>query len=196
MGHSVLVLASRISGEVVDALMKKGNGDFVIHDEDRSANILSPEQGIPIVTRDQLNSSTTTPPQPLCESGAIDPDKDVATITHSSGSTGIPKLFPVCHGESVEKCRVLKAFIIAGGREWIASAVYNSVGQRLSMAALTRSDPLIYDNDRVPVTADALVTTMKECRPSSACKFFRFFEGCVGIVGVSCLELRPEYILQ
>ena len=178
MGHTVLILSSRLSKEVVAILLENANANVFIYEPKLWPNGPSFDTGITIVTSEQLEPFPAMTQLTLCEQGAIDPDTDVVSIALSSGSTGVPKLLPQTHRNSVGRSMWIakNTIMTLSKRQWIAATVYNSVGLGWATALLFRTSPVIFDHDRVPVTAENLVATIREFRPQSTFTTSYFIE--------------------
>ena len=177
MGHTVLILSSRLSKEVVEILLQNANANVLVYEPKLWPNEPSFDTGIPIVTSEQLEPFPAMTQLTLCEQGTIDPDTDVVSIALSSGSTGVPKLLPQTHRNSVGRSMwIAKHTMTPSKRQWIAATVYNSVGLGWATALLFRTTPLIFDHDRVPVTAENLIATIREFRPQSTFTTSYFIE--------------------
>jgi acyl-coenzyme A synthetase/AMP-(fatty) acid ligase len=162
MGHSVLVLSARLPDDVVTALLQKAGCETIIHE--RALSLDQHVQLIPIVSSARLLQDSQYQKGLACDTNVIDPDVDISQICHSSGSTGIPKLFPSTHKEAMSNLRFMTT--LANPKvAWLASALYNIVGLRMLMGCLARGAPVYYDNDQLPFTTDGLILVMKEIQP-------------------------------
>lgn len=70
--------------------------------------------------------ATTDFGQLQCDPAVIDPEQDIAWIPHSSGSTGIPKLFKTSHAQAMRELRLIRAPFFPSKSNWVASALYVS----------------------------------------------------------------------
>ena len=102
-----------------------------------------------------------------CNPKIINLDEDVVFITHSSGSTSLPKLFPVTHAGTATKLRPEWLATIAprDKRLYMASAFYNIVGFWSMITCVNKAEPTIYDNDVFPFTSGSLISSLKETQP-------------------------------
>ena len=177
MGYTVLILSSRLSREVVEILVENAHADVLIYEPELWPNGAPFDSVLPIVTSEQLEPFHAMTQLTVCEEGTIDTDTDVVSIVLSSGSTGVPKLLPNTHKLSVQKSQwVAKYIMTPSKRQWIAATVYNSVGLGWATALLYRTSPVIFDHDRVPVTAEDLIATIREFRPQSTFTTSYFIE--------------------
>lgn len=69
-----------------------------------------------------------------CDPAVIDPERDIAWIPHSSGSTGIPKLFHTTHAHAMRELRLIRDPLFPNKSAWVASAVYVSATSLKSWA--------------------------------------------------------------
>ena len=162
MGHAVLVLSSRLPDDVVAALLQKAGCRTIIHE--RHLELGMPVVSIPMISSTRLSQNARVDGQIVCDVSVIDVEADVCHVCHSSGSTGIPKLFPLTHQETTEKIRNGAAMWTSKGG-WVASALYNVVGLRMLISCLVIEHPIYYDNDRLALTTDGLVSVMNELQP-------------------------------
>lgn len=165
MGHTVLVLSSRLTDDAVSTLLEKAHGDAVLFGSRKpELQTTKAVRAIPISTAEQLETELQST-NLQCQNGVINPKQDVATIVHSSGSTSLPKLLPRTHETVTGELTGTLASLWSGEiRVWIASAFYNSFGFLMMLCCLTRQQPLFYDNDLLPFTPDGLIAVMREGR--------------------------------
>ena len=162
MGHSILVLSARLSDAVVEALLEKSGCQTIICE--RALHIDASFSQIPIVSAQRLQGEAKPESDLVCDPDSVDADLDVCCTAHSSGSTGVPKLFPATHDELMKFLRSAR-WAYAPARSWLASALYNIVGLRMMMACLSRSTPVFYDNDRLSFSTEGLLSVMEEIQP-------------------------------
>ena len=167
MGHTALVLSSRLSGDVAEALMRKAHGDVLLCSPSSSPKSKDSFRSIPFVSTEQLEETTVPTTRTQCGAAVID-ENDLAWISHSSGSTGLPKLFEDSHSRGLDRLRRSSSFFPPERRDWVASAVYNAVGLRMLLISVVKKQPLVFDNDRLPFTSEGLLGVLEEVRPDVA----------------------------
>lgn len=158
-------MSPRLSDIVLAQLAEKGHTDVVI--SDRTIDTLA-SRTIPVFTTRNPQDHAPAPYNDLiCDPSVVDVDQDVAWMAHSSGSTGIPKLFPTKHRRALFELGPLRSKLSPKVSSWISSAPYNTVGLRLMNFCLTKEDGALmyFDNDRAPFTADGLTRFLLEARP-------------------------------
>lgn len=106
---------------------------MLIHDRRPKLSNSGDVVTIPICTLTDANTPATTDAAKFqCDPAIIDPDRDMAWIPHSSGSTGIPKLFKSTQAHAMREMHMLRNVMFHDKSTWVASAVYVSPS-RLSL---------------------------------------------------------------
>ena len=167
MGHAVLILSSRLPDAAVSALVDKSGCDALLHGEHRPQIDAAQEvKMLEMLSAEQLDRVLVTD-DARCNPKIINLDEDVVFITHSSGSTSLPKLFPVTHAGTATKLRPEWLATIAprDKRLYMASAFYNIVGFWSMITCVNKAEPTIYDNDVFPFTSGSLISSLKETQP-------------------------------
>ena len=167
MGHTPLVISSRLSADVAEALIEKAGGDVFVHGSLKTTQPNTVFRSIQFVSAEQLDAPEVPTAQTRCDPAIID-SEDCAWIAHSSGTTGLPKLFKELHGLGMGKLRDSLSWSHLNDKEWVSSAVYNIVGLKMLMMCPLRKGPLVYDNDRILFTSEGLVDILEEVRPKCA----------------------------
>ncbi len=166
MGHTVLVLSTRLADDTVTALLEKADCRAIIHE--RNLQLGTSVTAMPIVSSERLSEELEISQDLVCDPSVIDAQGDLCYICHSSGSTGVPKLFPLTHEDTMGKVVRPPTLLRSPKVAYIASALYNAFGVRMLMLCLVRGYPVYYDNDRLPFTADGLETIFMETQPQMA----------------------------
>ena len=105
MGHAVLILSSRLHDASVSALVAKSGCDALLHGSHRPQIDAAQEvKMLELLSAEQLENVLVTD-DVHCNPKIINADEDLVFITHSSGSTSLPKLFPVTHAGTTTKLR-------------------------------------------------------------------------------------------
>lgn len=111
----------------MSALLDKAQCDMLIHGRRPELDTTAPVVTIPICSlTEPREPATANPVQLECDPAVIDPERDMAWIPHSSGSTGIPKLFKLTHAHAMRELRMLRPIFHPSKNTWVASAVYVS----------------------------------------------------------------------
>ncbi|KPI43479.1 uncharacterized protein AB675_6886 [Cyphellophora attinorum] len=167
MGHTAVSLSSRLSEEYVQGLLAKSNADVLLHDRPVTMpSNLTNVHKVDMPTEQKLEAlAEKSDSEVYCDyTTAIDPEDDVY-YAHSSGSTSLPKLFPVSHREWLARMRHCEQIILPDERSWCASAMYNAVGLIQISLAVSKSVPVFFENDRVQFTVEGAVKFVQEARP-------------------------------
>lgn len=124
-------------------------------------------QAIPIIPLDQLKGDSA-----LTEDQRADMTRlpkripSIAVIIHSSGSTGVPKTFPLIQTALMSRITSPDRDLGNTRKEFITSALYNSAGISLFLCALVKSaSPMYYWDDTQPYTASELGKFLHTIRP-------------------------------
>lgn len=168
MGHTVVALSSRLSEEYIQGLLAKANADVLIHDRPVicKGDVASIKK-VPLPTEQQLEA--LTPPsdtEVFCDLSIIDKE-DICYSCHSSGSTSLPKLFPVSHGEWLSRMKRVEYIYLRTMRVWAASAMYNAVGLIQLSVSVNKEVPSFFENDRMQFTVDGAISFAKEAKPDA-----------------------------
>lgn len=166
MGHAALLLSNRLPDDTVAALLKKANCRTIIHE--RNLQLGMTVIAIPVISSERLAEEVEPAPHLVCDPSIIDPKVDLCHISHSSGSTGVPKLFPMTHEDTIIRVTRPNIFLKNAKVAYVASALYNAFGLRMLMLCLVRGSPVYYDNDRLPFTTAGILSVIKEIRPQYA----------------------------
>ena len=167
LGYTVFALSPQLSREALASLLALSGAEFLIGDSLPTEESTISTHWIPMVTSTQLEAQAPsgTPFQSCI--WPVDPVNRNALITHSSGSTGLPKLLPRSH-----KTLLLTMNKLAPNRLnmvcYVSSAVYNPVGVLSMLLSLASIKPTFYDNDKLPFTSNGLVSLLKAARPQAA----------------------------
>jgi acyl-coenzyme A synthetase/AMP-(fatty) acid ligase len=132
------------------------------HDE---AQTLRDVRTLPMATRAKLNFDSAVFQPPDYDTASWSRSSKAALIWHSSGSTGIPKIFPVTQKNIMARLRAAVKAPHFGKVLFVTSSVYNSGGSTFSLMALSNSETTYYYNDFLPYTAEGLTAVRVEARP-------------------------------
>lgn len=166
MGHTVCSLSSRLSDQYVTGLLEKSKSDILIHDRQVTLPSNRP-QLIVFPTLQQIREEVAGDEEKLiCDSSAVDPE-DTVQYSHSSGSTNLPKLFPVSHAEWLARLDIVNGVLPKEQSAWWASAMYNAVGLLILSVAPARHSPSYFENDRVQFTKEGALVFITEAQPDS-----------------------------
>lgn len=167
MGHCFSVISPRLSDATVAALVNKAEADLVIHqDREAVADAVSMKL-IPIFQTANPQQCPSIPAEQLwCDLAAVGP-RDLGWIAHSSGSTGIPKLFRTTQEAIGRELPVMHQLCVPDKSNWVSSAPYNVLGLRMAAVCLTKHDGGVtyFDNDHTPFTSDGLVEFLSDAKP-------------------------------
>lgn len=185
LGYTVLVLSPTIAPNKVGGLMDKANCSIVIDgtsitDEAAAEELRSTLQGekktvIPLTRLESLMHNVN-------EASARDEDDNdnvdetqrwsqinqthPVIILHSSGSTGVPKLFHKTHAAVLDRLRGLPAML--HGTSLIGSKLYLSVGMHLMLFSLVRANgPSVWSNDLIPLDASKYRDMLVKLQPQT-----------------------------
>ena len=101
MGHATLLLSNRLPDDTIAALLKKADCGTIIHE--RKLQLGTNVVAVPIISSERLVEEVEAVSGLVCDPSIIDAKVDLCHICHSSGSTGIPKLFPLTHEDTMTK---------------------------------------------------------------------------------------------
>ena len=170
MGHAVLVLSSRLPDASVSALVDKSGCDVLLHGARQpQLDAAQVVKMVKILSAELLEAVSLTD-NVHCDPNIINADTDLVFITHSSGSTALPKLFPLTHAGAAFRLQPAWLAIMSPSdkRIYVASAFYNVVGFWSMITCVSKAMPTIYDSDVLPFTSESLVNSMKETQPHHA----------------------------
>ena len=170
LGYSVLVMSPRLSAPTVVALLAKTESRFIMFTGKMEAKMeevqaLRDVRTLPIVTRAKLYFDGVHFQPPNYDTTIWSNGSKVAFIWHSSGSTGMPKVFPVTHKTIMNRLRFAAKAPYFGKPLFLTSSVYNSAGSTMALLALCNAETTYYYNDFLPYTAEGLTKVMQEARP-------------------------------
>lgn len=121
MGHSIVCLSSRLSEEYTRGLIAKSSPDMVV--TDREVPLSERMKVIKMPTEEQIEQQPLKDELHLfCEPSVIRPS-DILWYNHSSGSTSLPKLFPIPHSEWIQRLAAADKFVLPDQSVWVASAM-------------------------------------------------------------------------
>ena len=170
LGYTIVVISPRLAVSSLVALLAIADCGAVIckHNMYVKAEEMWEEQGIksiPLLNRATLHSGKPplayTPPPSDYFSESSKP----GFILHSSGSTGLPKLFPMTHSVILERIKTYLVSPYSNKSLFIISSFYNSAGLTFMLGSLSRSKVTYFCNDYLPYTAEGLGQLVKEARP-------------------------------
>jgi len=115
---------------------------------------------VPFLSLADLGETTTTDAQT--------PDQDItesnktALIWHSSGPTGLPKLFPMTHRQMLVRSRLN---LYTDDRLFINSPLYASAGISFLLFNMHKTAPTLFWNENLPYTSNNLTLALESFRP-------------------------------
>ncbi|KAJ6024668.1 hypothetical protein N7540_005465 [Penicillium herquei] len=163
LGHTVLLLSTRIAEEAYVSLMESTNASFIITYS--RFNIMGEKvtgrtgaRQIPVISPlDPKSSEVYNGRLPAAELDGPTENQSVCWIIHSSGSTGLPK--PIYQSHAGALRNYANNFGLKG---FITLPLFHAHGISCLFRAV-HSERLIYMyNASLPLTATALLTTLKE----------------------------------
>lgn len=173
LGYTTFLLSPRLEPSALAALMVKANCKTVIYEESLQSKIKQTQElcelkSIPIVTRAKLDSKDVIiEPTSEGDTGVVD-DSRIGFLWHSSGSTGLPKIFPMTQKSIMERLRSIYMSPYGQQSTFITSSTYNSAGLTFMISALFKSTANYFYNDSLPYTAEGLTRVLREARPNIA----------------------------
>ena len=167
LGFTPLALSRQLSTTAILALLSQSHCKAVILESTTGETMETLVRKVEIVPEVYL----TTAKEPEQTSACIGSVPDFAFITHSSGSTGLPKLFYMSQKDTVVRTATAARHPVAKNSVFITSALYNSAGLNFLLAALTKSTTTYYYNDRLAYTANGLIELLKQAKPDFAIFF-------------------------
>jgi acyl-coenzyme A synthetase/AMP-(fatty) acid ligase len=167
LGYTVFLLSPRLSASTIAALLAKTDCRLVMFTENTKAKIeevqaLRELKTVPMATRPELTFDGAAFQASNYETASWSHSSKIGFIWHSSGSTGIPKIFPVTQQTLMARLRSAVKF---GKPGFITSSVYNAAGTTFTLVALSNSEITYYYNDFLPYTAEGITTLMVEAKP-------------------------------
>lgn len=170
LGYTIFLMSPRLSAPTIAALLAKTGCNLVIHTPGMITKLEEvPGQrmskALPLISREELRRAGTHAQATMYDTSNWANDTKIALIWHSSGSTGIPKVFPMTHSAVMARLRSTCTGPYAGKPLFITSSVYNSAGSTFMLAALLNSAVTYYFNDFLPYTAEGLTQVLMEARP-------------------------------
>ena len=170
LGYTVFLMSPRLSASAIAALLAKAECRLIMFTENMKAKIgevqtLRDIKALPMATRAELNFDGAVFQPSNYDTTSWSHSSKIALIWHSSGSTGIPKIFPLTQRDIITRLRSAVKVPYFAKQRFITSSVYNSAGMTFMLAALCDSKTTYYYNDFLPYTAEGLTTVMVEARP-------------------------------
>ncbi|KAL2861787.1 hypothetical protein BJX68DRAFT_251638 [Aspergillus pseudodeflectus] len=160
LGHTVLLLSTRIAEDAYVSLVESTKAAFLIAYPafQNVAAKVSARTGIvlqPVLTRENFNYSTARLPQAQLD-GPVE-NKNITWIIHSSGSTGHPK--PIFQTHSGALKNYANNF---GLRGFITLPLYHAHGISCLFRAIHSQKPIYMYNAELPLTGPHLLATLQE----------------------------------
>jgi acyl-coenzyme A synthetase/AMP-(fatty) acid ligase len=161
LGYTVLLLSMRLPVLVASKVLKVAKCEVLIYGKhvhskveemrgfEEESNLLL---YIPICSRSRLekrSSNATVPKYSV-------PSSKVAYILHSSGSTGIPKIFAMTHQSALTRIQAILKHSPYAKSVFVTSSMFNSAGLIQLLLSFRRNAPAYFYNDHLKWTPDGL----------------------------------------
>lgn len=163
LGFTVLVLSPRLSNEALEALLRKTNTTTFVYGDHIEPNLFQDFNATPIISIEELEKGLDF------QNLESFPGKQLVAKTgfiwHSSGTTGLPKTFPISQTVAVARVKSAKNTVAQDQSMWITSSLYNSAGLTFFLAALTKSAITFFWDDSRPYTSERLANFLEAADP-------------------------------
>jgi acyl-coenzyme A synthetase/AMP-(fatty) acid ligase len=164
MGHSIVNLSPRLPEDYVHGLLAKSKTDILVTDR---LEQLSPKlHSIAMPSEAEILEQPLKPEAELfCPHTVIQPD-DIFIVLHSSGSTSVPKLFPMKQREWLGRVANIRKILQPSMSAWNASATYNFGGLIVLSLAPSHKAVTYLENDRTNFTHETALDFFRESKPN------------------------------
>lgn len=175
LGYTLFLMSPRLSIPTAAALLDKTACNLVLHSETLASNTNEIQRfrqicALPLVTRSQLHQCArlaTSTETTIYNPSYWTQSSKVGFIWHSSGSTGVPKVFNMDQKSILARLRSAAKNPYFGKRVFITSSLYNSAGSTFMLKALADSESVYYYNDHLPYTPEGLTEVLVESQPQA-----------------------------
>ncbi|KAF6229077.1 hypothetical protein HO133_007191 [Letharia lupina] len=170
-GYTVLTLSPRLSAPAIVKLMQETHCECLIYHESPKLLAVMIEvvslmslQTLPILSRHDYDTPKGPAPPFERDIDVAEERRRPATISHSSGSTGLPKPIEVVHE------RYTMAYAIGpGDRDFVTLPLYHSFALYVCPARMYQRKTVFFLNPHLPLTCEGLTAAIREARPGTLC---------------------------
>lgn len=171
LGYTVFLMSPRLSSSTIAALLTKANSNIMVHAADMTSKMESVKglqtlRTILLISHEELESMAQSIQPMVYNTEHWIKSSKTAIIFHSSGSTGVPKIFPISQDTFMARLRSNMTGNYAGTPLFITSALYNSAGSTFLLSALANSEITYFYNDSLSYTAEGLTQVLVQARPN------------------------------
>lgn len=159
LGHTALLLSTRITTEAYQSLLRTTKATVLLHGEDFADTVSSLQSSGTTLSSSGILDVKSVPPRTLPRAN-LDLEREthnVSFIIHSSGSTGLPK--PIFQTHKAALYSYSQNFGLVGH---ITLPLYHNHGISCLFRAIYSRRKLYIYNARLPLTAQHLLATLRE----------------------------------
>lgn len=161
LGHSALLLSTRITDEAYESLLSSTKATALIYQDIFASNAETISQRIPALkTRTIFAASSSPETTTTLRSASLDPAREtnnICFIIHSSGSTGLPK--PIYQTHRAALYTYSQNFGLVGH---ITLPLYHNHGICCLFRAIHSRKKIYIYNARLPLASKHLLATLKQ----------------------------------
>lgn len=160
LGHSALLLSTRITDEAYESLLSSTHATALIHQENFSSNAKAVSRQLPSLKTATIYTAPAAPETSQnLKPAMLDPAREtnnICFIIHSSGSTGLPK--PIYQTHRAALYTYSQNFSMVGH---ITLPLYHNHGICCFFRAIHSRKRIYIYNARLPLASKHLVATLK-----------------------------------
>ena len=165
LGYTIFLISPCMQASALSALLEKTDCSILFYGPTKfgMAHEVAARRQIKLIPfRSLTHPGDHTSVQINQATHGLTETNEIAVIWHSSGSTGLPKLFPMTQGKMLVRSRVALTEDVC---EFIGSASYNSKGMTRLLLSLQKKSPTWYWNESLTHTSDNLASILESLRP-------------------------------
>lgn len=166
LGYAVLILSPRLSAHAFSALLSTTGSSILAHSAQLAAVVADVQQQrpglrtLPLLTRADFAVPVSDGPRFVRAFDGPRVALQTAFITHSSGSTGLPK--PIFHIHSRYRAGFVHGFDYSA---FVTLPLYHTYGLTAFFRAVQGRTVIYLFNGNHPMTGDNLIEVLDEIRP-------------------------------
>ena len=147
LGYSIFVMSPRFPASVMAALLERAECKLILFTENMKARMeevraLREVKTLPMITRAELRFDSGHFQPPNYDTTSWSRSSKIGFLWHSSGSTGIPKIFLMSQKNIMERLRFAVKGPYFAKPLFLTSSVYNSAGTTFFILALCNSETM------------------------------------------------------